>query len=659
MLNRFLDWLSGRVGLSVACAALLFLSLIAAGYFHVSATQLEAYQKEFNEGRLRNGFMAIGDIHRAANIVHRMTLSGGPTAAQHERFAAAMDMLYVRAESFPVAESFQEKAHDEVQGVIKALNVLVSIGDQAITDDYRDFDTFVASFVDASDSARAVVLAYIDSVRRFEREVFSRQSDSLVQQTTVLWSILAALTITGFAFLFLLRREVLIRRAKERAEMRAHQLAFFDPVTGLPNRVQFQDRVEALLKPGFKGALVLIDLDGFKDINDTHGHVVGDDVLRCIGGRIRHAAETNRGFAARLGGDEFAVFLKTDNTRVLRAFCAQLLEDCGQPIHAGSARLVPSISIGLAATSQMSAVRAPRYDDLIRVTDFALYASKGAGRGRFTLYDSDLERNYQERRKLLEALPGAIAKGELEVFLQPKVALDTGTVLGFEALVRWYRDGEYLSPASFIQIAEECGLVIDIDICVLDRAVAQVAEWNRRNGTDFSVSVNLSGLHFSGAASLDFVGEALARNGLRPEKLTLEITETVQLANWDQVGQAVAGLRQLGCRISIDDFGTGYSSLAYLRTINADELKIDKSLIDEIETSEEAQFILDAVLELAESLGLSVVVEGIERQGQCRFLQKIGCKRGQGYLFDRPRPAADALAAATLANAGHAGLQTA
>ena len=213
--------------------------------------------------------------------------------------------------------------------------------------------------------------------------------------------------------------------------------------------------------------------------------------------------------------------------------------------------------------------------------------------------------------------------------------------------MRWRRDGILLPPADFIQIAEESGRIVDIDRYVLKTAVEIIADWNRRYSTSFSVSVNLSGLHFRRPESLSFVNDALLRHGLPPELLTLEITETIQIANWEQVGESVAELRSRGCRISIDDFGTGYSSLAYLRIISADELKIDKSLIAEIETSGESQFILDAVLDLARSLGLEVVVEGIERPEQRDILRKLGCINGQGYLFDRPKPAEEALAGAT------------
>lgn len=537
--------------------------------------------------------------------------------------------------------------HQSGTDAILAIRFLVDDGDAALASEDPLAVFATAELVTRAKAARRAVFRYLDETTKLEVRMLARQTEKVALLSRATHGFLVLITLAGLACLRLLRREVMARKARDKAERRADHLAYFDPVTGLANRVQFQDRVDAFLAPEARGALILIDLDGFKDINDRHGHVVGDDVLKHVGRCIRAEAEANLGVAARIGGDEFAVFLETDSPAFLKTFCMSLISECSRPIQFGEDRVTPGISVGLATTTQLSAGNTPRFEDLMRVSDFALYASKSAGRGRYTLYDSELERAFKERRRLMKDLPRAILKGELVVFLQPKVDLQTARVKGFEALVRWRRDGTILPPADFIQIAEESGRIVDIDRFVLESAVETIANWNRRHSTDFSISVNLSGLHFRRAGSLSFVNDALQRHGLPPELLTLEITETVQLANWEQVGESVAELRDRGCRISIDDFGTGYSSLAYLRTISADELKIDKSLIAEIETSGESQFILDAVLDLARSLGLEVVVEGVERPEQREILCKLGCTNGQGFLFDRPKPAETALADAT------------
>ncbi len=659
MFNGQKDFLASRVGFILTMALLCMATLFAGYGFSRSTNEILATGVELENHQTANTHSALNDLVRLTNEILE-GLSGGSEMDVLASISASVDILYVRADHM---ETRLENSHGLILGdpnyasvesmlqsgadAILAIRSLVNDGDAALSSEDPLAAFAAAGLVERAEDARRSVYRYLDETTKLENRMLARETKQVVLLSRATYGFLVLVTLAGLACLRLLRREVMARKARDKAERRADHLAYFDPVTGLANRVQFQDRVEAFLAPEARGALILVDLDGFKDINDRHGHIVGDDVLKVVGRCIRAEAEANLGVAARLGGDEFAVFLETDNTAFLKIFCMSLVSECSRPIQVGDDRVTPGISVGLATTTQLSATDTPRFEDLMRVSDFALYASKSAGRGRYTLYDSELERAFKERRRLMKDLPRAILQGELVVFLQPKVDLQTARVKGFEALVRWRRDGTILPPADFIQIAEESGRIIDIDRYVLNTAVEIIANWNRRYSTDFSVSVNLSGLHFRRAESLSFVNDALQRHGLPPELLTLEITETVQLANWEQVGESVAELRERGCRISIDDFGTGYSSLAYLRTIAADELKIDKSLIAEIETSGESQFILDAVLDLARSLGLEVVVEGVERPEQRKILCKLGCTNGQGFLFDRPKPAENALADAT------------
>ena len=249
---------------------------------------------------------------------------------------------------------------------------------------------------------------------------------------------------------------------------------------------------------------------------------------------------------------------------------------------------------------------------------------------------------------MLDELPKAIEGGDLDVFLQPKVDLRTRAPYGFEALVRWRRNGQLIPPVEFIEVAEEGGHIKALDLSMIASASRLVADWNRRHGSEFSLSVNISALHLLDDRDTEAVIEAIEALTLPRALLTIEITETVELADWRRVSHAIERLRQTGCRISIDDFGTGYSSLAYLRAIPADELKIDKSLVSEIETSAESQFILDAVIDLARSLDMTVIVEGIERESQIDILRDLGCQRGQGFLYGRPQPALEALRDATM-----------
>ena len=662
MFNGRIDFLASRAGFILTMILLCAATLLAAYGFNRSTNEILATQIELENHQTANTHSALNDLVRLTNEILEGA-AGGSEERVLASISSSVDILYVRADHIETRlENLQglflrDPAHVSAEAMLQsgadavsAIQKLVDDADAALSSGNALAFFNSTDLVEQAKSARMALYRYLDETDKLEKRMLARQTEKVVLLSRATYIFLGLITLAGLACLRLLRGEIMARKARDKAQRRADHLAYFDPVTGLANRVQFQDRVDGFLTPGAKGALILIDLDGFKEINDRHGHVVGDNVLKYVGSRIRAEAESNLGIAARLGGDEFAVFLESDNTAFLKTFCISLISECARPTRIGDERVSPGISVGLATTTQLSVAKTPCFEDLMRVSDFALYASKSAGRGRYTLYDSELERAFKERRRLMKDLPRAVLQGELEVFLQPKVDLRSGRVKGFEALVRWRRDGILLPPAEFIQIAEESGRIVDIDRYILKTAVEIVADWNRRYSTGYSVSVNLSGLHFSRPESLSFVNDALLRYGLPPELLTLEITETIQIANWELVGESVAELRSRGCRISIDDFGIGYSSLAYLRIISADELKIDKSLIAEIETSGEAQFILDAVLDLARSLGLEVVVEGVERPEQRDILCKLGCINAQGFLFDRPKPAEEALASATFSS---------
>jgi EAL domain-containing protein (putative c-di-GMP-specific phosphodiesterase class I) len=322
--------------------------------------------------------------------------------------------------------------------------------------------------------------------------------------------------------------------------------------------------------------------------------------------------------------------------------------EAGQQFSFDGEMLKAGLCIGLATSTQLSEQMAVSPELLSRVTDFALYASKSRGRNEFTVYNRDLEKQFLERRAMINELPQAIDNGELVVHLQPKVDLSEGTVYGLEALVRWNRNGHITPPANFVLIAEESGSIVDIDRFVLNKETDYLAVWNKDHDSDYSVSVNLSALHFSSRRIIDWTRDALHRSGLPPHLLTLEITETLELRNWDLARTIIDELHALGCKIAIDDFGAGVSSLAYLRTTKADELKIDRSLVEEIEHSEDARLLLSSVFDIAHNLNLIVTVEGIETEAQSIILQDMGAPHGQGYLFGKPRPPDEALNAASV-----------
>lgn len=645
MLNRLLDTLASRVGIVCIVGFLLSLCGGVGLYLQSVIVQLEEDHEVFRDAQIRNGYVAMSDVNRLV-VAAQSALQAGEISTDLKReFAVANDMLFVRIDNF---KNVMRRSGGFSHGPesIEALQRIVDIGDSAVRDGFPDLEVLVQNLLDGNDTARRNLVKFLDSVRRQGDLVLEQQSYAVRRQQFVVLVSLVGITFVGSVALLFLRREVLGRHAREAAEKRAAFMAYFDPLTELPNRVQFQDRLQSELSSGQPITLLYADLDDFKLINDTYGHGVGDAVLKHVGSILDQHTKRHDGFAARLAGDEFAVVVPNDDQDALLALCETLIGRVTEPLPVNGETIVIGISIGLATSSQVTQRMSLNVDTLNRVTDFALYAAKGEGRNQFMVYDHNLEAKFLERRSMIEELPMAILNKSLEVHLQPKVELTRRNVYGFEALVRWRRNGRIVSPNDFILIAEESGLIVDIDIFVLNAASEVVAEWNTEYGTDYSVSVNLSTLHLNSARIVELVQDALWQSNLPPNLLTLEITESTEIRDWGQANSTIDALRRVGCQISLDDFGTGFSSLAYLRSTKADELKIDKSLVDELECSLQARQLLSSVFDIAKNLDFKVVVEGIETGDQCIILQSMGAEFGQGYLFGRPLPALEALHAA-------------
>jgi diguanylate cyclase (GGDEF)-like protein len=608
--------------------------------------QLDVNHRVFEDSQIRNGYTAMSDVHRLTETVKEAVVQGAMSPELAANFEEAADILYVRADNFRRMRAkgiFLPSGETSIQ----SLEHVVDIADRAISSNFADLDAFAGELLEASGEARSHLVMFLDDMRRQVDEVLLEQSLAVRKQQAVVICSLIGLTLVGCIALLFLRREVLGRRARAKAEQRVEFLAFFDPLTRLPNRVQFQDRLQNLLEGNRPVALLFIDLDDFKVINDTHGHAAGDEALRHVARVLASAAKDYDGFAARLAGDEYAMVVPISERPRLEQLCRRVIKDAALPFTFDGKSSEVSLSIGIATSQQVSVQSAATLDMLSRVTDFALYASKMEGRRRYTFYDHRLEQQFFERRAMLDELPRAIEQGDLEVFLQPKVSLPDGRTFGFEALVRWRRNGVLVQPGQFILLAEESGLVLDIDCFVLNQSARLIAAWNERHGTNFSVSVNLSALHFNSSKIVETVEHALWRSDLQPENLTLEITETTEMRDWKQAQKIIHRLHKLGCKIAIDDFGTGFSSLAYLRSTLADELKIDRSLIDELENSEKARLLLSSVFEIARNLEMAVTVEGIENRAQAEIICSMGAANAQGYLFGHPKPPTEALEAAT------------
>jgi diguanylate cyclase (GGDEF)-like protein/PAS domain S-box-containing protein len=424
---------------------------------------------------------------------------------------------------------------------------------------------------------------------------------------------------------------------RRRAELRIAHMAHHDALTGLPNRVTFRDRLEhALADVGptrRRVAVLCIDLDHFKDVNDTLGHPIGDRLLERVSARLSSALrETD--VVARLGGDEFAVLSLTENPAHTGAFARRLIDVLSAPYDLDGQHVVVGASVGIALAPD----HGDEPDALLKNADMALYRAKADGRGVFCFFEPEMDVRMQARRALEIDLRRAFLEQELEVHYQPVVSLQEGKVTGFEALLRWNRPGHgFVSPAEIISLAEEIGMIAALGEWVLRTACRTAATWP----DGVRVAVNVSPAQFRTPLLVPAVTNALAEAGLKASRLEIEITESVLLTD-SAANIAILGqLRALGVRIAMDDFGTGYSSLSYLRSFPFDKIKIDRSFVRDLAEREDSRAIVGAVTGLGASLGMSTTAEGVESLEQLSLLREQRCTEVQGFLFSRAAPAAD------------------
>jgi len=427
-----------------------------------------------------------------------------------------------------------------------------------------------------------------------------------------------------------LARDVTEQRHLER-ELR-HQ-ALHDPLTNLANRGLLRDRIEqALAEGGGRHVTVmLLDLDGFKAINDSLGHTAGDTVLAAVADRLRRQSRPGD-TVARLGGDEFALVLDASlDADGVRAVADRILAAIAAPIATRGGDVLVTASLGIAVSAGENA------DELLRNADIAMYVAKEQGRGTHRTFDQAHHDALVERTALEADLHRALAAHQLEVHYQPTVALGDGTIIGAEALVRWrHPERGLVPPAQFVGLAESTGMIVTLGRQVLDEACRWAA--SQPDDLGVRVAVNLSARQLQEGALVDDVVSCLRRSGLAPERLTLEITETALMRDPTTAGQRLHALKNLGITLALDDFGTGYSSLSYLHRFPVDVVKIDKSFVDDIHTNERSRRLVRTVIDLARSLGISSHAEGVETQAQASFLRDAGCDLAQGYLFGRPVP---------------------
>ncbi|MEP7057986.1 MAG: EAL domain-containing protein [Caldimonas sp.] len=429
------------------------------------------------------------------------------------------------------------------------------------------------------------------------------------------------------------------------------QRAFLDPLTGLPNRLLLEDRLMHALRRGERSeqrgaerhpekiAVMFVDLDGFKLINDLHGHDAGDRVLKEAALRLRVAARDSD-TVARIGGDEFVLLIEdASNVADCVTLARRLVEVLARPFDIEARQVKVTGSVGIVVYPDHG-----HKDKLVAHADAAMYAAKRSGGNTYALFESRMDTVALEQLSLQNDLRHAIERGELQLYYQPKVDGRLGKIRGVEALLRWnHPERGIVGPGVFIPIAERFGLITAIGNWVIDEACRQMQSW-ASDGVRMRVAINISVHQLYAGDLVERIGDALARHAVDPSQLLCEITESVAMEDVKATQRTFDGLSAIGVFVSIDDFGTGYSSLSYLRQLAARQLKIDRSFVGDIEVSSDARAIVSAVVHLAHALGLRVVAEGVETAGQRDILLGMGCDELQGFLFARPMPAEALLA---------------
>ncbi|SFR77491.1 putative bifunctional diguanylate cyclase/phosphodiesterase [Sphingomonas jatrophae] len=475
-------------------------------------------------------------------------------------------------------------------------------------------------------NARGTPLGYV-AWRAF------RPGASMVSRITP--PMLLALALAIATLVAILRHVRRNRLALEASEAQAHHLAFHDTLTGLPNRARFDERLAAELSRVRSGAgsvaLLCLDLDGFKNVNDTLGHPAGDELIRQVGARL---SATMRGtdLVARLGGDEFSI-VQTGNPSVVdtEILCMRIVEAISEPFDIAGSQVRVGVSIGVAIGPE----QASEASELSRKADIALYEAKRQGKGRYLHFAEPMDLSIRRRSAIEAGLREALAtEGQLEVYYQPLYSSRTRAMKGAEALVRWHHPSlGTVSPAIFVPIAESTNLIAPLGEWVMEEACRAAAAWPLR-----LLSVNVSAVQLRDPDFADKVFAILDRTGFDPHRLEVEVTETSFIENARHCRPNLQALRARGVKIALDDFGTGYSSLTHLQQFDVDRIKIDRSFVNAIQSADAGSPIIRAILDLADASGLDVTAEGVETQAQSEFLTQAGCDALQGYLLARPMP---------------------
>jgi diguanylate cyclase (GGDEF)-like protein/PAS domain S-box-containing protein len=423
---------------------------------------------------------------------------------------------------------------------------------------------------------------------------------------------------------------------RKKAEKTIKTMAYYDTLTGLPNRNYFRQYLNEVLtaKKNETAAVLFLDLDRFKNINDTKGHSVGDLILKKVAQRLENAVKTE-GFVSRQGGDEFIILIEnSDKTKVAEA-AGRILNAFSSSFEVNQEEFFVTPSIGISMYPQDGNDE----ETLIKHADTAMYQAKGHGKNNFRFYSSNLNGISMWKMEIENALRKAMEQDQLMLFYQPQVDLKTGSIVGMEALIRWLHPiYGFIPPSEFIPLAEETGLIVPIGKWVLTEACRQRKSWQKAGFCNFPIAVNVSVRQFEDDQLIAYISDLLSEIGLEANLLELEITESL-MKNLENSTVLLNQLKELGVLLSIDDFGTGYSSLSYLKHLPIDKIKIDKSFVDDIIHHPEQRMIVKTIIDMGYNLNFTVIAEGIEEEKQVHFLNQHACEIGQGYYFSKPLPA--------------------
>jgi diguanylate cyclase (GGDEF)-like protein len=469
---------------------------------------------------------------------------------------------------------------------------------------------------------------------------FAKEYEDWGADDLFLMSFMLCLSLMVYSFR---RLQDLAKAMKGRAaaEDQALKLARHDPLTDLPNRRLFTEKLDDALQrtasEGCRTAVLMLDLDGFKAINDTYGHAAGDRTLLEVGERMSAVMRPDT-LLARVGGDEFGIVLPNIASLDDPAGLARrIVSAVAEPFMIGSAATTLGIGIGIAVAPDDGT----DHDELVRRADLALYRAKAEGQSTVRFFESEMDAHVEQRMRIERELRNALAAQTIVPYYQPLVSIADNRVIGFEALARWQNEElGFISPVVFIPIAEECGLIGELGEQLLRRACMDAATWP----ADIKLAFNISPLQLRNASLGLRILSILGSTGFDPHRLEIEITESALVENLEVAQRVIDQLRQAGIRIALDDFGTGYATLRQLQTLHLDKIKIDRSFVDRVSNDKESMVIVRAILGLASGLGLTTTGEGIEDAEQLAYLKANGCTEGQGYLFGKAIPAQETLA---------------